>query len=80
MTVPHRSGSKGGPAFDIFKTDGEAMFAWFEKRIDPYPQDVPGMPPRTLGRFLLHYSRGALPWLVLLCLTSGMIALIEVAT
>ncbi|MBK4216104.1 ABC transporter ATP-binding protein [Paracoccus caeni] len=55
------------------------MFAWFERRIDPYPLESPGMPPRTLGRFLLHYSRGALPWLILLCLCSSIIALIEVA-
>ncbi|RJL00122.1 ABC transporter ATP-binding protein [Paracoccus siganidrum] len=55
------------------------MFGWFERRIDPYPSDAPGMPPRTLGRFVIHYSRGALPWLVLLALGSALIALIEVA-
>ncbi|MFV0385568.1 ABC transporter ATP-binding protein [Paracoccus sp. (in: a-proteobacteria)] len=54
------------------------MLAWFERRIDPYPADAPGMPPRSLLRFVLHYSRGALPWLVLLALGSGGIALIEV--
>ncbi|MBC9248593.1 ABC transporter ATP-binding protein [Paracoccus sp. 11-3] len=55
------------------------MFSWFERRIDPYPSNAPGMPPRTLVGFLLHYSRGALPWLILLGLGSGLIALIEVA-
>ncbi|MGP9804674.1 ABC transporter ATP-binding protein [Paracoccus sp. NSM] len=54
------------------------MFAWFERRIDPYPADPPAMPPRSLWRFVLHYSRGALPWLVLLALGSAAIALIEV--
>ncbi|MBV0911149.1 ABC transporter ATP-binding protein [Anianabacter salinae] len=54
------------------------MFAWFERRIDPYPQDMPQMPPASLWRFMLHYSRGALPWLGLLAAGSGMIALIEV--
>ncbi|WP_410218646.1 ABC transporter ATP-binding protein [Paracoccus sp. (in: a-proteobacteria)] len=54
------------------------MFAWFERRIDPYPDQVPSMPPRSLWRFVLHYSRGALPWLVLLALGSGSIAVIEV--
>ncbi len=54
------------------------MFSWFERRIAPYPDDAPRMPPRSLWRFLLHYSRGALPWLVLLALGSGAIALIEV--
>nr|MCS5601835.1 ABC transporter ATP-binding protein/permease [Paracoccus sp. (in: a-proteobacteria)] len=54
------------------------MFAWFERRIDPYPGDSPAMPPRSLWRFLLHYSHGALPWLTLLAAFSGVIALIEV--
>ncbi|RNF32836.1 ABC transporter ATP-binding protein [Paracoccus methylarcula] len=54
------------------------MFAWFERRIDPYPNDTPDMPPRSLWRFLLHYSHGALPWLVSLALLSSVIALIEV--
>ena len=54
------------------------MFSWFERRLDPYPQDPPRMPPRGLVRFVLHYSRGALPWLVLLALTSALIAIGEV--
>ncbi|MCT4334147.1 ABC transporter ATP-binding protein/permease [Paracoccus sp. YLB-12] len=54
------------------------MFAWFERRIDPYPSETPAMPPRGLWRFLLHYSHGAMPWLVALALFSGVIAVIEV--
>ena len=54
------------------------MFAWFERRIDPYPTDAPEMPPRSMWPFVLHYSRGALPWLISLALLSSAIALIEV--
>src|SRR5690606_2568959 len=54
------------------------MFAWFERRIDPYPTDTPEMPPRSLWRFVLHYSRGALPWMISLALISSAIAVIEV--
>ncbi|MDM7459196.1 MAG: ABC transporter ATP-binding protein [Paracoccus sp. (in: a-proteobacteria)] len=54
------------------------MFRWFETRIDPYPPQLPHTPPRSLWRFVLHYSRGALPWLVLLAAGSAAIALIEV--
>ncbi|SNT76423.1 ATP-binding cassette, subfamily B, multidrug efflux pump [Paracoccus seriniphilus] len=57
---------------------GVTMFAWFERRIDPYPADDPSMPPRSLWRFILHYSRGALLWLMLLAVFSGLIAIIEV--
>jgi ATP-binding cassette, subfamily B, multidrug efflux pump len=54
------------------------MFSWFERRIDPYPTETPDMPPRSLVRFVLYYSRGAIPWLVLLALTSSLIAIVEV--
>ena len=54
------------------------MFAWFERRIDPYPDAPPQMPPTSLWRFVLHYSRGALPWLILLAIGSALIAGIEV--
>ncbi|QBX33782.1 ABC transporter ATP-binding protein [Paracoccus liaowanqingii] len=54
------------------------MFAWFERRIDPYPDQPPTMPPAGLWRFVLHFSRGSMPWLVLLAIGSGLIALVEV--
>ncbi|MBM3603753.1 MAG: ABC transporter ATP-binding protein [Alphaproteobacteria bacterium] len=54
------------------------MFSWFERRIDPYPDHAPAMPPRSLWRFVLHYSRGVVPWLVALAIGSGLIAVIEV--
>lgn len=47
------------------------MFAWFERRIDPYPQERPAIPPKSLTGFMLHYSRGAIPWLILLSLLSA---------
>ena len=55
------------------------MFRWFERRLDPYPADAPQMPPRSFWGFLYHYSRGAIPWLLLLALGSGLIAVIEVS-
>ncbi|MDO5656876.1 MAG: ABC transporter ATP-binding protein [Paracoccus sp. (in: a-proteobacteria)] len=54
------------------------MFGWFESRLPPYPSEPPAMPPRGLVPFILHYSRGALPWLVVLALGVSAIAVIEV--
>ncbi|MDO5648470.1 ABC transporter ATP-binding protein [Paracoccus sp. (in: a-proteobacteria)] len=54
------------------------MFGWFERRITPYPDAAPDMPPRGFLGFMLHYTQGARLWLVLLALGSGAIALIEV--
>ncbi|MCL5040979.1 MAG: ABC transporter ATP-binding protein/permease [Gammaproteobacteria bacterium] len=54
------------------------MFRWFERRLDPFPAEEPGEPPRTLLAFCLHYTRGAWPALVMAALLMAAIALIEV--
>ncbi|MCM2291207.1 ABC transporter ATP-binding protein/permease [Allorhizobium sp. BGMRC 0089] len=54
------------------------MFAWFEKRLDPYPQEEPVLPPSGLFRFIWHYSRPALGWLLLMAFLAGLIAIGEV--
>ena len=54
------------------------MFGWFERRLDPYPMDVPSLPPRGLVAFCLYYSRGAWPWLLLMALGSVVFALTEI--
>ncbi|ADO41517.1 ABC transporter ATP-binding protein [Ketogulonicigenium vulgare] len=55
------------------------MFRWFENRVDPYPLQKPTQPPRGFWAFIIHYSRGLLPWIILLGLTSAIIAVVEVA-
>ncbi|MFK7792195.1 MAG: ABC transporter ATP-binding protein [Devosiaceae bacterium] len=37
------------------------MFAWFERRLDPFPPEHPVTPPGTLLAFCMHYTRGAWP-------------------
>ena len=54
------------------------MFAWFEKRLDPFPASRSGPPPKTLVRFCWHYSRDAWPWLLATSLLSALIAVGEV--
>ncbi|WP_134727253.1 ABC transporter ATP-binding protein [Paracoccus luteus] len=54
------------------------MFGWFERRLNPYPDDPPRMPPRGLVAFVLHYAHGAGPWLVALAAGSALIATFEV--
>jgi ATP-binding cassette subfamily B multidrug efflux pump len=49
------------------------MFRFFETRVPPFPEAVPGQPPASLFAFLLHYSRPALPWLIAMsCLTAAL--------
>jgi len=54
------------------------MLRWFERRLDPYPGGDPVEPPRGLIAFCLHYSHGAKKWLLLMAVTSALIAAGEV--
>jgi len=54
------------------------MFSWFERRLDPYPDEVPTQPPSGLFAFLWHYTRPVWPWLVVMSFCSMMIAFGEV--
>ena len=54
------------------------MFSWFERRVDPYPQDPPGLPPKGLLAFCWHYTKPTAPWLLLLGICSMVIAIAEV--
>ena len=55
------------------------MLRWFESRLDPFPNAPPTQPPASLYAFCRHYTRGAEPWLLVLALTTSLIALAEVA-
>jgi ATP-binding cassette subfamily B multidrug efflux pump len=54
------------------------MFSWFESRLNAYPEGEPTLPPKGLVAFCWHYTRPAWPWLLLLGLCSGLIAVAEV--
>ncbi|MDR1076238.1 MAG: ABC transporter ATP-binding protein/permease [Xanthomonadaceae bacterium] len=54
------------------------MFRWFETRLDPYPDDPPTQPPRSLYAFCRYFVRGSEKWLVLMALLSAAIAITEV--
>ena len=54
------------------------MFAWFERRLNPFPIEVPEQPPKTLVAFCLHYSKGAWPWIFMSATLMSVIAIAEV--
>ena len=54
------------------------MLRRFETLIDPFPDGSGTAPPKTLLAFLLHYSRPALPWLVVMAVLTGIISVIEI--
>jgi len=55
------------------------MFRFFEQRIEPFPAIDAREPPRGLVRFLVHYSRPVLPWLVLMSALTAVLSVAEVA-
>ncbi|KGE01103.1 MULTISPECIES: ABC transporter ATP-binding protein [Rhizobium/Agrobacterium group] len=55
------------------------MFSWFERRINPYPDETPALPPSGLVAFLWHYTKPVWPWLVLMSILTTLIAVGEVA-
>ena len=54
------------------------MFRWFERRLNPYPDHPARMAPRGMWSFILHYSRSAIPWMLVMAACSAAIAVAEV--
>ncbi len=57
---------------------GRGLFAFFERRVDPFPEAPPARPPAGLMPFLLHYSRPVAPWLLLMSLLTAAISVVEI--
>ena len=54
------------------------MFSWFERRVHPYPEETPGLPPSGLIAFLWHYTKPVWPWVLIMSVCTMFIALGEV--
>ncbi|MDC9720097.1 MAG: ABC transporter ATP-binding protein [Gammaproteobacteria bacterium] len=54
------------------------MLKFFENLVDPYPPAEPTQPPRGVWRFCMHYCGDMKGYLLLLALTSGTFAALEV--
>jgi len=55
------------------------MFSWFENLIDPFPTEEPTQPPSGLWAFCRHYTKGIEPYLILMAVTTALIAGFEAA-
>ncbi len=53
------------------------MLSWFEKLVNPFPAAEPEQPPAGLLAFCRHYTRGMEPYLLLMALGTGLIAIFE---
>jgi len=55
------------------------MLRFFERRIDPFPETRPGVPPKGFRAFVWHYIKDAAPWLIAMSFFTALIAIGEVA-
>ena len=53
------------------------MFSFFERLIDPFPDQVPSQPPTGLLAFCRYFTRGLEPWLLLMALLTALTAISE---
>ncbi|MFT7387606.1 MAG: ATP-binding cassette subfamily B multidrug efflux pump [Candidatus Endobugula sp.] len=55
------------------------MFAFFERLVPAFPEQEPTQPPKGLLAFCWHYTRDVAPYLAMMAILTGILALIEVA-
>jgi ATP-binding cassette, subfamily B, multidrug efflux pump len=53
------------------------MYRFFERLVDPYPEETPVAPPKSLRAFLWECTRGLRPYIVVMTVAAGLIGLIE---
>jgi ATP-binding cassette subfamily B multidrug efflux pump len=53
------------------------MFSFFERLIDPFPDQTPSQPPTGLFAFCRYFTRGLEPWLLLMALLTALTAISE---
>lgn len=53
------------------------MFSWFERRVDPYPDEVPTQPPSGFFPFVWHCTRGARGLILSVTLLTALIGAFE---
>lgn len=55
------------------------MFAFFEKLVNPFPDEAPTKPPSGLWAFCRYYTRGMGPLLIVMAILTALIAIMEVS-
>jgi len=53
------------------------MFGFFERLVDPFPQQLAQRPPRGVYEFCRHYTQGMEPWLLLMAGLTAITAISE---
>lgn len=53
------------------------MFRFFERLVNPFPDEIPKQPPKGMYQFCRYYTQGLEPWLLLMALLTALVAIAE---
>ena len=53
------------------------MFSFFERLVNPFPDEIPKQPPNGIYQFCRYYTAGFEPWLLLMALLTALVAIAE---
>jgi len=53
------------------------MFGFFERLVDPFPEETPKQPPKGIYQFCRYFTQGLEPWLLLMALLTALVAIAE---
>ncbi|MGB2173270.1 MAG: ABC transporter transmembrane domain-containing protein, partial [Porticoccaceae bacterium] len=53
------------------------MFRFFERLVNPFPDEIPKQPPKGIYQFCRYYTAGLEPWLLLMALLTALVAIAE---
>ena len=53
------------------------MFSFFERLVNPFPDEIPKQPPKGIYQFCRYYTAGLESWLLLMALLTALVAIAE---
>ena len=53
------------------------MFGFFERRVDPFPEEAPEQPPKGIYQFCRYFTKGLEPWLIIMAILTALVAVAE---
>ncbi|MGB0472924.1 MAG: ABC transporter ATP-binding protein [Porticoccaceae bacterium] len=53
------------------------MFGFFERLVNPFPEEMPQQPPKGIYQFCRYFTKGLEPWLITMAILTALVAIAE---
>ena len=53
------------------------MFGFFERVVNPFPEEIPQQPPKGIYQFCRYFTKGLEPWLITMAILTALVAIAE---